>query len=260
MRWFKHFADTRRNPKVRAIERGLGEAGYARAIKLLEVVAQNCGAGEKFKPRLDLRKPITNETWLAEELGVEVKALEETLKIFSAVGFIDTKAFEHRVISIPQMLEYRDEWSARSSRATHEQLPSDSGLTPPRVRGKSQRSDSDSEVEAEKESHSSDSAHVTRCASEFADPFVYCCLHKSKMATAVSKKQWLRFEPRFNELFKSYTERVSHLDGECTCGVDDFLEDAMQVLKDEGVRWPKAVLARKKEIEEQAKAKAPIRA
>lgn len=253
MRWFKHFSDTRRNPKVCAIERGLGEAGYARAIKLLEVVAQACGAGDKFKPRLDLRKAITNETWLAEELGVEVKTLEETLKNFSAVGFIDAKDFKRRVISIPQMLEYRDEWSSRGSRATHERLPSDSGLTPLRVRGK--KSDSDSEEEVEK-SHSSDSANVTRCASEVTDVFQYCGLIESKMAAAVSKKQWLRFEPRFRELFKTYPERESHPDGkcgQCTCSVADFLEDSMQLLKDEGIRWPKAVLARKKEIEEQAR-------
>jgi hypothetical protein len=32
MQWFKHFNDTRHNPKFRAIEKQLGEVGYARAF------------------------------------------------------------------------------------------------------------------------------------------------------------------------------------------------------------------------------------
>ena len=41
MRWFKHFADARLMPEIRNVERVLGEAGYARAHKLFEFIAQD---------------------------------------------------------------------------------------------------------------------------------------------------------------------------------------------------------------------------
>jgi hypothetical protein len=52
MRWFKHFSDARRNPKLRLVEKKLGEAGYARWFKLLELVAERGGTGRDFQPRI----------------------------------------------------------------------------------------------------------------------------------------------------------------------------------------------------------------
>jgi hypothetical protein len=146
MRWFKHFNDARRNPKLRAIERELGEAGYARAMKLLEIVAQVGGTGASFRPEIRLRKPTTSEAWLADELGIPYPKLSQTLTVFSRVGLIESRAWTKKIIRIPQMREYIDEWSRKDSRATPERLRSNYRATPvseAEVRG--QRSEAEAE-------------------------------------------------------------------------------------------------------------------
>ena len=132
MRWFKHLADARGNPKIRAIEKKLSEAGYARAFKLLEVVGERGGKAEDFTPRIDLRSPYTGLDWLADELKISPEDAEVTLEIFASVQFISPKLWRRKIVEVPQMLEYLDEWTQRRVRpkksgATHEQLPSDSG-------------------------------------------------------------------------------------------------------------------------------------
>lgn len=118
MRWFKHMADARRNPKILRIERVLGEAGYARFMKLLEIVASTGGSGQGFDPRLRLTDPHTDELWLANELGIRPRDLRKTLKCFAQVQLIDPNSFEHGEINIPQMLEYRDEYSSKKPRVS----------------------------------------------------------------------------------------------------------------------------------------------
>lgn len=244
MKWFKHFSDARRNPKLRAMEREMGEAGYARAMKLYEIVAQIGGSGADFDPRIDLGKPTTNRDWLADEMGIDVQALDTTLHEMSKVGLIVARSLKHDVIAIPQMIEYRDEYASRKSGVTPDSVGSGSGTTPPsEVRG--QKSDSDSETDSPRNQR--DGASL-RCASEFPDPFIYCGLQQTQMR--MSQK----FSERFDSFFKSYVAEISHTnaDNGCTCSAEDFLENAMLELKAEGIRWPRALLARKKELEKLA--------
>lgn len=130
MRWFKHFADARRNPKLRLIEKKLSEAGYARAFKLLEVIAERGGSGEAFKPRLDLRKPHTGMAWLADELGISEAALGRTLRVFAEARFINQRMLRKQVIYVPAMREYVDEWARK--RRSPEKPCRQFGATPER--------------------------------------------------------------------------------------------------------------------------------
>lgn len=152
MRWFKHFNDARRNPKILAIERELGEAGYARAVKLLEIIASVGGTGSEFNPEIRLKDVTTSEEWLAAELNIPRPKLSQTCAVFSRVGLIDSRAWAKKIIRVPQMLDYKDEWSRRNSRAATEQLPSDSEATP----SLEVEVEVDADVDAESRSQKSD--------------------------------------------------------------------------------------------------------
>jgi hypothetical protein len=133
MRWFKHFSDARNNPKFRAIQKRLGEVGYARAFKILEIVAQRGGNGEAFAPRVNLNHPHTNLDWIADELGTDRRTARATLKVCAEVRLIDFEAYQQNILYVPQMREYLDEW-------TRKKQPPSSGGTPGRVRSKSPQS------------------------------------------------------------------------------------------------------------------------
>jgi hypothetical protein len=155
MRWFKHFTDARNNPKFRTVERILGEAGYARAFKLFEIVAERGGKAEDFTPKIDLRELYTNIEWLADEWRIEIEDAEKTLETFASVGLIDLKSWRRKVVQVPQMLEYLDEWTERRlrpkpSRGTPERLPSDSRGTRARAETEKEK-DKEKEAEAERD-------------------------------------------------------------------------------------------------------------
>jgi hypothetical protein len=153
MRWFRHFNDARNNPKFRAIEKKLGEAGYARAFKLFEIIAERGGTGKEFKPVIDLRKPPTDLDWLAEEWKISNEDTLKSLDLFAEVRIIAPKSWRRKIVQVPQILEYLDEWTERqrlrsSTRATPESLPSHSGVTPSRSRSRG-RAEVETEAEAE---------------------------------------------------------------------------------------------------------------
>lgn len=118
MLWFKHFGDARRNPKLLRVERKLGESGYARFFKLLEIIAERGGKGADFRPELNLNGAATDMEWLAAEWSVEEGAARDTLNLFATVGLIDEGAWSQSVINVPQMLEYRDEYVSRRQKKT----------------------------------------------------------------------------------------------------------------------------------------------
>ena len=132
MRWFKHLSDGRANPKLLRIQRVLGEAGYARAFKLLEILAQRGGSGPDFRPQLNLNDPAADLQWLAGELGISPREARRTLDTFARVGFIEPDSWKKHIVFMPAMLTIRDEWASRPTKS-REQLPSGSGETPPRV-------------------------------------------------------------------------------------------------------------------------------
>jgi hypothetical protein len=156
MRWFKHLSDARNNPKLKRIEKKLGEAGYARAFKLLEVVAERGGTGGGFQPRIGLKDSHTDLEWLADEWGITAREAKKTLDLFASLGFIDPDALKNQTIQIPQMLAYRDEWARKH------QHRSNSG-------GARERHATESELELESESgestESERESEQSRCTS-----------------------------------------------------------------------------------------------
>jgi hypothetical protein len=157
MHWFKHFTDARHNPKFRAIEKKLGEAGYARAWKLLEIIGERGGSGKDFAPRLDLNESHTDLGWLADEMEIDRRSAKFTLGVFAKCKFIDPAAYQGNILYVPKMVEHRDEWTrkcqSRNSGATPESLRSNS------LQSKSQKSEleADKEVEVDDKSKSDDS-------------------------------------------------------------------------------------------------------
>jgi hypothetical protein len=69
MQWFKHSKDFRNSAEIKFLEGELGEAGYARFCKLLEVIATVAGKKKPFKPQIRMESPYTWQ-WMAMELGV----------------------------------------------------------------------------------------------------------------------------------------------------------------------------------------------
>ncbi len=137
MRWFKHFADARLMPEIRNVERVLGEAGYARAHKLFEFIAQleKPGRGTLVDSlSLDMRSvgiPLLAELW-----GIRVREARRTLEAFSKSGLIDAGRFRDGVIFVPSMLDALDEWARKrvGKGELRSQLRSNSGVTPESLR------------------------------------------------------------------------------------------------------------------------------
>jgi hypothetical protein len=138
MQSFKHPSNFRNDPKLRAIEKKHGEAGYSRALKIFEVVAEHGSKAGKFVPELDLNATCTNIEWLAEELRISTEELQKTLETFAAVELIDPEEWQNQIICIPQMKNHLDEYTQRKlrsekSRLTPERLPSHPGATPDKL-------------------------------------------------------------------------------------------------------------------------------
>jgi len=234
MQWFKHYNDARTNPKFRTIEKQLGEAGYARAFKLFEIVAQRGGTADKFAPVLDLKNAYTSLDWLADELRIPVEEAERTLEVFASVRLIDPKAYRKRLIRIPQMLEYLDEWTQRrqrlkSSRATPEQLPSYSGPTP----AQSKRKSTEKEAEAERE------AKIAAASSAAG-----MLLEKKE------ENPWqdLGISPCGSTEFQTFWEEL-HGESVDSEKLSDVMERCIQGARSTGITVPKPFYDAKREVE-----------
>jgi hypothetical protein len=133
MRWFKHHADARLMPEIRNVERLLGEAGYARAHKLFEFIAQLEKPGRgTLADSLSLDMRSVSIPLLAEMWGIRVRDARRTLEVFSSSGLIDAAKFRDGVIFVPSMLDALDEWARK--RVGKGQLRSNSGVTPELLR------------------------------------------------------------------------------------------------------------------------------
>src|SRR5258708_3154072 len=101
MQWFKHLKDFRNSAEIKYIEDELGDSGYARACKLLEIIATVAGKKKPFEARLVIEPPYTYR-WLALELrcfympddngGNDKVPCEaevvNTFRVFAEAGFI----------------------------------------------------------------------------------------------------------------------------------------------------------------------------
>jgi hypothetical protein len=155
MRWFKHFADARLMPEMRNVERVLGEAGYARAYKLFEFIAQieKLGRGT-LADSLSLDMRSVSIPLLAEMWGVPVREARRTLEAFSKTGLIDAGKFRDGVIFVPSMLDALDEWARK--RVGKGQLRSHSGVTPELLRIDQSQSQTRSRQEKRETNHRDD--------------------------------------------------------------------------------------------------------
>ena len=127
MQWFRHPSNFRCEPKLRAIEKMLGEVGYARAVKLFEIVAEQGSKSGRFAPAVDL-KTHTDPDWFATELRISVGDLQSSLDTFAAVELIDPEDWRNQVVRIPQMKNHLDEYTqrqlrSRKSRQTPDRVP-----------------------------------------------------------------------------------------------------------------------------------------
>ena len=154
----------------------------------------------------------------------------------------------------------REEKKKRET-TTPARLRRDSGVTPVQESEvNSKRSESDAESEAEQEVKSETEVtgadyltdptarppNLTSCAKQARDPWSYTGIDRSRIP-----QKFLRadsFEGRFQQLLIEYGQ-WSHEDGDCCCAPADFLEHTMGALEDSKVRYPKAVLARKKALQ-----------
>jgi hypothetical protein len=113
MKWFKHKTGERNSPGLKRAEKLAGETAYGRYFKLFEVMADSCGSGERFDPRIDLSRPPQDLEWLADALSISADELEKTLGVFAGLGLIDPDAWGRKVVSLPALKEQADEWTGR---------------------------------------------------------------------------------------------------------------------------------------------------
>jgi hypothetical protein len=99
--WFRHDSDFRNSPTAKSLHRRMGDPGFARAIRLQEIMCAKCAPDS---PCLELVAPHDLD-WLAEELRCDPGEIETTLDIFSELHFIvSTKGDDGvRVISMPDL-------------------------------------------------------------------------------------------------------------------------------------------------------------
>ncbi len=271
MRWFKHFTDARHNPKLRRIEDGLGEAGYARACKLLEIVGARGGSGEKFNPMIDLKTSPTDLRWLACELGIPEAEARATLSIFAQVRFIEPKSWRRKIIHIPQMKAYVDEWTQRRQRGSH------SGVSPellPRDSGKSKKSElesrsdpkSETEIDGESKLHeehsqTSDPAFSSPTKSVYPDvtnnhpiidPWTFLGINSKKvprrfLADSSQDGCDRNFEWRLRAWAQLYLMECKKTSQDPLPSM--FAEFVLRSCQEKGIEYPAVLLRRKKELE-----------
>jgi hypothetical protein len=286
MRWFKHFTNARHNPKFRAIEKKLGEAGYARVCKLLEIIGERGGSGKDFAPRLDLNEPYTDLGWLADEMEIDPRSAKVTLAHFAKCKFIDPQAYQGNIIYVPQMIEYLDEWTRkrqpRDSVATPESLRSNS----PQSKSQSQKSELevDKEVEGDDKSKSDDPPPDQKLTSSKSfsssekpdlsqkrdltgdqtgpdstpparvsqyDPWIFLGIDRGRVPKRFrmdsdDDSDAPNFETRFKMWWQKYRLNCKEM-GEDPIP-EEFAEHVLENCEDEEVEYPPILLKRKKEL------------
>ena len=252
MRWFKHLVNLRRDPKIRKVRKKLGEIGYARAVSLMEIVGERGGAATKaFNPKINLRNPLTDLEWLADEWEITQEEALKTLDQLAQVGFINTKSWGKQIVYLPEMKKLLDEWTARKeregrSRATPESLGSYSR------KRKSKRT----EVEIEIQSRPNNEGEVHPVTDpqpmEQDCPWTFLGIDRNRIPNKylTGKEPGANgfFEPLFRNHFESaiLESRAKNTPLE----PNEFAEIILRTCKKAGIEYPPALLKRKKELDE----------
>ena len=113
MKWFEHDSSLRNTPMMQGIRYELGEAGYSRAMILLEVLAENGGLTTDFRPVLELGRPQSDFNFWAREFGgIPVEEVERTLTTFQKFDLIiDFKTSQ--TVCAPMLADRLDEFTKR---------------------------------------------------------------------------------------------------------------------------------------------------
>ena len=115
MNWFKHFTDAHHNSKIQWVCDELGaDAGYARIFKLYEVVARRWEDRKSDPPLMKISEGPTNFKFFSKIFGISVTEVEKTFCIFAKAGIIDRTAWKKKVVYIPQLREYSNDWFKRA--------------------------------------------------------------------------------------------------------------------------------------------------
>ncbi|HXJ44094.1 MAG TPA: hypothetical protein VNH18_32710 [Bryobacteraceae bacterium] len=191
---------------------------------------------------MDLKNPYTNVDWLADELRISLEETERTLQVFASVQLIDPKACQKRVVRIPQMLEYLDEWTqrglkAKNSRVAPERLLSEPRATPDQSKRKSNRREEKEEEEAEAEKRE-----------ETAAASAAFLLGKTKV------KAWseIAIPPCGGPEFQSTWERI-HSERPESEGLADTMERCIQACGQAAIRVPKPFYDAKRRVEAESR-------
>jgi hypothetical protein len=113
MKWFSHDSGLRNTPMMRGIRHELGEAGFSRAMILLEVLAENGGMTDDFCPELSLEKPQSDVTFWAREFdNISVAEVEKTLATFQKFELI-IPFKESKTVCAPMLSDRLDEFTRR---------------------------------------------------------------------------------------------------------------------------------------------------
>jgi hypothetical protein len=283
MLWFRHFTNARHNPKLRAIEKKLGEVGSARAYKLLEIVGERGGSGKDFAPRLDLNEPHTDVGWLADELGIDRRSARFTLSVFAKCKFIAPAEYQRNIVYVPQMKDYVDEWTRKCQ-------PRNSGATPESLRSnslQSQRSESESETDTEAEGDDKSKSDDPTANQELtshpfsfngksdltqksnltggqaepssappawlhqSDPWIFLGIDRDRVPKRFrldsdDDNDSANFETRFRLWWGKYRLECKEMGEEAI--PEEFAEHVLEMCEEEDVEYPPILLKRKKDL------------
>jgi len=112
VKWFTHDSNLRNTPMMRGIRRDLGEAGYGRAMILLETLAETGGMTEDFCPQLPLDKAASDLDFWAAEFGTDRASAEQTLETFEKFELILPRK-ERLLVVAPMLGERLADWQRR---------------------------------------------------------------------------------------------------------------------------------------------------
>lgn len=134
MRWFKHMTGSRTDEKIALVMDEFGLEGYGAFWVLLEMVASKVDE----KNCISVTYP---ESTFCRTLGVSRGKLAKFLQFFAEIGIFSVeKCGKSITIGSPNILKYRDEWTAKKAR--------NSGVTPEKLRCK--ETDTDTDIDKEK--------------------------------------------------------------------------------------------------------------
>ncbi len=120
MRWFKHMTLSFNDEKLSAVVDELGMEGYGFWWRILEVVAEKMDENGEYSVSFSPKK------W-GNFFGFSAKEFENFARIFQKNRIFDVEFSENQVmVSIPNLLKYRDEWSRKKAR--------NSGVAPEELR------------------------------------------------------------------------------------------------------------------------------